>query len=824
MRTRIPLFIETKNTNKRQYQRETSLDLTSAEYPDQPEVNSWKPDVSICGTPSHGPDTALRMKFQPLTVPRIPGTALHILQLRYTRPWNRKKQDNVHVQNCAWTDWQMKALRDVQPLASVWAYKQRVKTLKRLQPLLTQAVGQELGQILASLQGCLSVGFGNNQEPIKQPSPSKAVGKPQNGQHEAYRAPHLRRGRNSAHVPAGESSSDSEAGDSDTGSISSLQEAASDAVSLAIRARLAVLGCIQAGARAWGRALHPFWIPLLSDVSSTGPHASSSSSSSSSSVPISLMTVAMDDPSAKVRAAASLTIASIMEGPAQRAYMGIAQTPPRLPVGKPRSFTPLSASLASLATALHRGLQQAVRQDGDARAAAAHLHAIRVLVAATPYARLEAGLLPGTLQIVMRLLDSCRPEEVEAGVQSGPPGEQMEALTAMRGLARHCSLLLEPHHKGIICSAHSVVAATEAGQPVTEQMLAAAGQAVRMVAELTATDGLRSASSTSNSASSQLQRQSALELCQKAVLHHSPIIRAAGFSLIGSSAPSPPAWQIDSVADALTDVRAPPVRSAACKAAAHLLAGNQLEATEALKIMEGVAAASQDPTLSVRVPAATSLADSAAALQNHQASVALLGVAMPIMMAACLRLGVDHERVAPHGLRLLATLLQLLSISQEPAGCASVSSATWLLDAQRMVTAGLQSSSMKTQWNACCAVAVWLQSPLSSHQHRRPSHQTPSLQLQEPWTSSLWRLLQSRQGWQLLTLPLSWRAATCEYAAEARECGQGPLWAYVSSRPAAANRVCPIHSRGLFWPVPNIQNTGKDLPFFTVSSPSASSG
>ncbi|KAK9841330.1 hypothetical protein WJX74_004020 [Apatococcus lobatus] len=43
MRTRIPLFIETKNTNKRQYQRETSLDLTSAEYPDQPEVNSWKP-------------------------------------------------------------------------------------------------------------------------------------------------------------------------------------------------------------------------------------------------------------------------------------------------------------------------------------------------------------------------------------------------------------------------------------------------------------------------------------------------------------------------------------------------------------------------------------------------------------------------------------------------------------------------------------------------------------------------------------------------------------------------------------------------------------
>ncbi len=47
-------------------------------------------------------------------------------------------------------------------------------------------------------------------------------------------------------------------------------------------------------------------------------------------------------------------MASVLEGPAQRAYLGIAQIPPPLPVGKPRSFTPLSASLASLATTLHR--------------------------------------------------------------------------------------------------------------------------------------------------------------------------------------------------------------------------------------------------------------------------------------------------------------------------------------------------------------------------------------------------------------------------------------------------------------------------------------
>lgn len=99
---------------------------------------------------------------------------------------------------------------------------------------------------------------------------------------------------------AGDSSSDSEAGDSDTASTSSLQDAATDAASLAIRVRLSALGCIQAGARAWGRALHPFWIPLLSNVSSTGTHQTSTSSSSSISEPRALLTVALTDTSPKV--------------------------------------------------------------------------------------------------------------------------------------------------------------------------------------------------------------------------------------------------------------------------------------------------------------------------------------------------------------------------------------------------------------------------------------------------------------------------------------------------------------------------------------------
>ena len=67
------------------------------------------------------------------------------------------------------------------------------------------------------------------------------------------------------------------------------------------------------------------------------------------------------------------------------------------------------------------------------------------------------------------------------------------------------------------------------------------------------------------------------EVSVQAVSHESPTIQAAGFSLIGSSPSSPPDWQISAIAKALRDVRVPPVRSAACKAAAQLLTGHHLD-------------------------------------------------------------------------------------------------------------------------------------------------------------------------------------------------------------------------------------------------------
>ncbi len=62
------------------------------------------------------------------------------------------------------------------------------------------------------------------------------------------------------------------------------------------------------------------------------------------------------------------------------------------------------------------------------------------------------------------------------------------------------------------------------------------------------------------------------------------------------------------------------------------------------------------------------------------------------LFAAALRLGVDHERVAPNGLRLIGILFTLLPQSPAEAGNDVMS---WLETAQRAIVEGILSRSMK---------------------------------------------------------------------------------------------------------------------------------
>ena len=67
---------------------------------------------------------------------------------------------------------------------------------------------------------------------------------------------------------------------------------------------------------------------------------------------------------------------------------------------------------------------------------------------------------------------------------------------------------------------------------------------------------------------------------------------------------------------------------------------------------------------------------------------------LTVRPAASLRLGADHERVAPHGLRLLGTMLALLAKQSQPV---QATFASWLEAARGTVVGGIQSASMKVR-------------------------------------------------------------------------------------------------------------------------------
>lgn len=99
-------------------------------------------------------------------------------------------------------------------------------------------------------------------------------------------------------------------------------------------------------------------------------------------------------PSLQVRALAAATISSLLEGPAPRAILAVAEARTATSRAPVRGFLTLSLSLGQLLLALHTGLLAAVSREPAALALPAVLRALVVLVGATPYERLPPELLP----------------------------------------------------------------------------------------------------------------------------------------------------------------------------------------------------------------------------------------------------------------------------------------------------------------------------------------------------------------------------------------------------------------------------------------------
>ncbi|BDA41093.1 probable HEAT repeat-containing protein 6 at N-terminal half [Coccomyxa sp. Obi] len=298
--------------------------------------------------------------------------------------------------------------------------------------------GISLGPLVDSLRQLCGYGISLMQRPIpftahspspvSQAPPSSLDSAPRSP---AYRPPHARR-RSSQNVPPctmptpGTNTLGAAAGSwrSEDGGYSSASDA-SDCESGAVadasrtcRVRLAALSCLQALAKADCKALHPHWVVLLPvhDPLARRPDS------------LTLMDALVNDPIPKVRARTAATMAALLEGAPQRAYLGIAEC--RLPSKQPvRGFTTLSATLGKLAVSLHDGLLQAAASDADQAALASVLRTLHVLISSAPYLRLPSTLLARVLTDMHRCC---------MRLQSGVARATEEATAAAEAAALSC--------------------------------------------------------------------------------------------------------------------------------------------------------------------------------------------------------------------------------------------------------------------------------------------------------------------------------------------------------------------------------------------------
>jgi hypothetical protein len=144
-------------------------------------------------------------------------------------------------------------------------------------------------------------------------------------------------------------------------------------------------------AKADPKSLHPSWAALL-------PSSDAAANRRPFGTP-SLAHVLLHDPSPRARHAAAATLATLLEGPAQRAYLAVAEATSmeRQPV---RGFMSLSQSLGQAALHLHKALHCCLSDEQDPATLSAALRALGTLCLGTPYDRMPIELLPATVAAV----------------------------------------------------------------------------------------------------------------------------------------------------------------------------------------------------------------------------------------------------------------------------------------------------------------------------------------------------------------------------------------------------------------------------------------
>lgn len=334
------------------------------------------------------------------------------------------------------------------------------------------------------------------------------------------------------------------------------------------------------------------------------------------------------DESVRVRHSAAATLSTLLEGPAQRAYLAVAEL--RMPhgAGQPmRGFVPLSATLGGVVVGTHQALLRALRCEQDPTVLVAVLRVLCTALVGSPYARLPSDLLPSCMVGVGEILHRAQQAQHDlagAGVStqtqwstllSGslsclaaafgvkPPlpsvavflateghGHglsqeilscaeysmhsivQLEAIMALRGLAQQYHQEVLQFWTQFLDLATKSLAA--AGSLEMGQNSATPGEKVAQQSVLLVGDYLRKCGD------SEEWTQGVESCINFALLHDSPLIRAAGFGAVAGAAADSLAGLNKSTRKALLLAacgaaerdEASPVRAAAAKALASLLA------------------------------------------------------------------------------------------------------------------------------------------------------------------------------------------------------------------------------------------------------------
>ena len=151
------------------------------------------------------------------------------------------------------------------------------------------------------------------------------------------------------------------------------------------------------------RYLQPYYTLLFS----------SSTESKGTSNLMSLVRSSSRDKGYKTRVLAAKLVSKILEGPAQRTYLAMAEVQQK-EKAQQRGFTTLSMSLGQILVNLHADLQSAIAKERDFAVLGLELRALSVVIQASPYHRLRPNLALEVFQflfqnffneILMRALD-----------------------------------------------------------------------------------------------------------------------------------------------------------------------------------------------------------------------------------------------------------------------------------------------------------------------------------------------------------------------------------------------------------------------------------